>query len=175
MIGQLRDTDEIDENLFPVWDSLPTGRAPLSDAYSEMPVTEREKIRASAHILHACAMSIWFGEYVKLREEDLPIRLDKYIRANIASDLSIGRICKDLEVGRTVLCACASRHLGMSIGALIRTRRLELAKKLLSETLEPISVIADKTGFPDYNYFTRMFKRHAGATPSAYRSSARRG
>jgi ligand-binding sensor protein len=175
MIGQLRDSPVIDAALPRVWDSLPAGRAELARAYSAMPVTDVEKIRASAHILHACAMSIWLGEYVKLREEDLSIRLDKYITANLTSDLSIGRICKDLEAGKTALCLCASRHLGMPVGALIRTRRLELAKRFLSETLEPISVIAGKTGFTDYNYFSRLFKRHAGLTPSAYRNATRMG
>jgi AraC-like DNA-binding protein len=58
----------------------------------------------------------------------------------------------------------------MTIGDYIRKIKTvqslgELAKKSI-----PVDTIALKHGFTDHAHFTRVFKKHTGLTPSAYRS-----
>jgi transcriptional regulator GlxA family with amidase domain len=48
--------------------------------------------------------------------------------------------------------------------------RLEHAKWLLSSTDSSIAEIAAACGFPDANYFARLFKRHEGCRPSQFRA-----
>ena len=43
--------------------------------------------------------------------------------------------------------------------------------ELLVSTQLPNSEIARLTGFPDYNYFYRVFRRQTGLTPRQYRTS----
>ena len=52
-------------------------------------------------------------------------------------------------------------------------RRLERAKRLLSASDEPISTIAIDCGFSHQEHLTRLFRRHCGTTPAAYRSRVR--
>ena len=52
--------------------------------------------------------------------------------------------------------------------------KLNLAEKLLEESVMPISEVAHSCGFPDEFYFSRLFKQHRLITPSALRSSSRR-
>ena len=47
---------------------------------------------------------------------------------------------------------------------------LETQRLLLREDM-PISAVAEKVGFSDYNYFTKIFKAFEGITPSAYRKN----
>ena len=48
--------------------------------------------------------------------------------------------------------------------------RLEKAKELLAYTDLDIREIAEKVGFRNANYFSRVFKKHKQMTPSAYRA-----
>jgi AraC family transcriptional regulator len=52
--------------------------------------------------------------------------------------------------------------------------RTERAKRLLTETAQPVVEIAFSCGFANQEHLTRLFKRFCGATPAAYRR-ARRG
>ena len=50
--------------------------------------------------------------------------------------------------------------------------RLQLAKIILSETEVPIGEISARVGYNDMNYFTRLFKKRVGVTPSQFRQKA---
>lgn len=50
-------------------------------------------------------------------------------------------------------------------------RRLKHACQLLNEMTFNITVVANKCGFEDTNYFTRQFKKCYGITPSQYKNS----
>ena len=49
------------------------------------------------------------------------------------------------------------------------SRRVDLAKRLLLQQDYEISVIADRCGFSDIYYFSRVFKQRVGTPPAAYR------
>lgn len=48
--------------------------------------------------------------------------------------------------------------------------RVERAEELLRQTDIPVREIAAKVGYTDANYFTKVFKRHCGSTPTEYRA-----
>ncbi|MBX4149104.1 AraC family transcriptional regulator [Paenibacillus lautus] len=47
--------------------------------------------------------------------------------------------------------------------------RLKRAKKLLKKSELPISNISEEVGYPDSYYFSRLFKKYVGMSPSDYR------
>ena len=49
--------------------------------------------------------------------------------------------------------------------------RIDMAKIILSNTEIPISEVAARVGYSDSNYFTKIFKKMTGSTPSAFRNS----
>ena len=63
-------------------------------------------------------------------------------------------------------------------GAFSASRKFHLknvrkAAALLRHTDEKTYLIAEKTGYLDPNYFSYVFKRHFGLTPSKYRAGQR--
>ena len=48
--------------------------------------------------------------------------------------------------------------------------RIEKAKQLLLDTEMSVSEVGRSVGYPDSNYFTKVFKRAVGCTPTIYRS-----
>jgi AraC-like DNA-binding protein len=51
--------------------------------------------------------------------------------------------------------------------------RIDRAKELLDFTDQSVSQIAEASGFPDQNYFTRTFKKLTGYTPTQYRNKGK--
>ncbi len=63
------------------------------------------------------------------------------------------------------------QHVGHTISAELSHLRLSYAKRQLEETNDKIFIIAERTGFEYHEYFTRLFRREIGMTPSAYRKN----
>lgn len=64
------------------------------------------------------------------------------------------------------------RETGRSIIDYVLDRRIDEAKKLLLEGTMSLSEISEAVGFNDYNYFSRVFKKRSGYSPTAYRRFA---
>ena len=69
----------------------------------------------------------------------------------------LNRICKDI-VNQTVT-------------ELIAKRIILEAKRLLINPTQSINQVADVLGFDNYSYFTKLFKKQAGITPSEFRKN----
>lgn len=62
---------------------------------------------------------------------------------------------------------------GIPIHEHVMRQRMTTARRLLQESDLAIKTIALQLGYRDVHYFTRQFQRLCGATPAAYRRSAR--
>ncbi len=58
---------------------------------------------------------------------------------------------------------------GMSPLEYVHTLRLEEAKHMLERETCSIEAIANEVGYEDAGFFSRLFRRHVGLTPAAYR------
>jgi LacI family transcriptional regulator len=63
--------------------------------------------------------------------------------------------------------------LGRTLHQEIQRARIDRARKLLSQTLEPLKGVAKKSGFRSPAHFSRVFRSQEGMSPSAYRLGRR--
>ena len=84
-------------------------------------------------------------------------------------DFSVEQLSQLLFMDTSNLYRKVKALTGLSPGQYISSLRLQLAKKLLRETSESVLSIALSCGFNSSAYFSRVFKKDAGMTPSAYR------
>ena len=63
------------------------------------------------------------------------------------------------------------KQMNISIMDYLLQLRMDEAKKMLRETTLSIDEIASKTGYADSSYFTKVFRKAMGMTPSRYRQS----
>ncbi|HYE04624.1 MAG TPA: helix-turn-helix transcriptional regulator [Planctomycetota bacterium] len=61
------------------------------------------------------------------------------------------------------------RHVGQTPAQYVLERRVAAAGQALAFSDEPIDGIAERLGFPDRFYFSRVFARRMGVPPAAYR------
>ena len=61
------------------------------------------------------------------------------------------------------------RHQGTTAAKFISRVRVREAAQLLANSTETVDTIAEKTGFPNRDYFSRVFKKIAGESPGLFR------
>ena len=94
-----------------------------------------------------------------------------YIRQNYRYQLSTGNIAEAFFVNASYASRRFSESFGVTITEYISSVRIEHAKNLLATTSAPIGSIALNVGIDDANYFTRIFKKFVGMSPTEYRQS----
>jgi hypothetical protein len=86
--------------------------------------------------------------------------------------LSLKELSQSLHVHPTYLSREFSKYFDdLSFGDYIRKLRIEKAIQMLNESTYSLAEIAYLTGFSDQSHFNRIFKRHTGKNPSAYRKN----
>lgn len=96
----------------------------------------------------------------------------QYVNENYSDpDLSVEKLCLELHVSPTYFSTIFKRETEMSFVNFLTTVRLEQAVKLLNTTDDKTYMIAEKVGYPEANYFSYVFKRKFGVSPSKYRKN----
>jgi two-component system response regulator YesN len=104
------------------------------------------------------------------RQRALVERVELYLDVNFLSETTTSKVAKALSVNPDYMGRVFKSATGRSLTHALHERRIGKAKMLLLENLLNISEIAYKCGYKDLPHFRRMFKRHAGVTPSMYRN-----
>ena len=96
--------------------------------------------------------------------------LKHIIQDQIDSNLTLTQISKSLHINPSYLSREFSKHFNsLSFGEYIRKLRIEKAIDLMGQNSYSLTEIAYLTGFSDQSHFTRIFKKHTGQNPSAYK------
>ena len=149
--------------------------AELKDAYGELVQFSQAKRKAFAELLEAITSYIQLEGIIRSANFSDQQRLEMFIDEHYMEKLSLKSISESLGIGTTKLCSLAKKlSPDGSITKLISIRRVEAAKILLLKENMSIAEIAEKVGFSDYNYFTKIFKKISGVTPSQYRKQKNR-
>lgn len=95
-----------------------------------------------------------------------------YINTNYPLQISVDDIAEAAGISRTTLFRIFKDELNLSPIDYLIDCRINQAKKLLSETGLSITAVARSSGYEDNLYFSRVFKKITGCTPTDYRKNA---
>ena len=85
--------------------------------------------------------------------------------------LSLESLADRYSVNKNYLSTRFHKEVGMTVTDYINLTRVRRSLKLLSGTTLSMPEVAERCGFSDANYFTRIFKKIHGTTPTEYRKS----
>jgi AraC-like DNA-binding protein len=97
-------------------------------------------------------------------------KLDDYLKANCHSDIDIKRLASGVGLTAPYLSKLFKLYRGMPLIEYISYLKIEKAKHLIRSDPGLLSKeISDLLGFADPFYFSRLFKKFEGCSPSEYR------
>ena len=92
-----------------------------------------------------------------------------FICLNLKDDLSLSTLADQLSIHKSYLSSLFKRETGTTLTDFVTDRRISHAIYLLNTTNEQVQEIASSCGIPDLSYFTKIFHRKKGMTPTQYR------
>jgi two-component system response regulator YesN len=107
--------------------------------------------------------------YIKLRGS-----VKKYIEEHYSGDISLESVAKEFKFHPNYLCKLFKDEIGVNFIDYITELRIEKSKELLADIRYTVYDVARKVGYNDAKYFTKVFKKVAGITPSEYMGKVRK-
>jgi AraC family transcriptional regulator len=96
-----------------------------------------------------------------------------HIHGNLAADLSAGRLAARSGVSLAHFCRIFRDAVGVPPHRYVLAARLDLARKLLTQSTMPISRVAEECGFSSQSHLTASFRTAHSTTPAQYRAQTR--
>ena len=109
-------------------------------------------------------------ERTRLRYSDLIRNCLEFVDAHFPETLTLSGEAARLHVSPSYLSARFSMETGQTFIQYVNDVRLRHACLLLGRLKRPIGQVAQWCGFPDSNYFARVFRARYGMSPSQYRA-----
>ena len=95
----------------------------------------------------------------------------RYIDENYTREsLSLNRVARQVNISANYLSAMFSQEMGCTLTEYITAKRMDRAKEILRSTDRRSGEIAFDVGYHDPHYFSFLFKKTQGCTPSDYRA-----
>lgn len=94
-----------------------------------------------------------------------------YCNENFSHKITLEEVASMVRLNKSYFSQLFHKDTGVSFGEYLETLRIHNAQKMLQNSGASMSDIADMAGFSNQNYFTKVFKKVTGLTPSQYRAS----
>lgn len=94
----------------------------------------------------------------------------RHIEAHLSEPLHGADLAALCSISPGWLCRAFKEAHGQTVTEYIVTARMEQAKKLLCNPRLKMAEVAERCGYEDPCYFTRVFRRVVGIAPSSYRA-----
>ncbi|MCR5301361.1 MAG: response regulator [Lachnospiraceae bacterium] len=99
----------------------------------------------------------------------------EYIENNAGKDISLNEISEKLNISSYYFSKLFKEETNEGFVEYLTKRRVEKAKEMLKDQSKSIKEIGSVCGYSDPNYFSRIFKKATGMTPTEYRERAGSG
>jgi AraC family transcriptional regulator len=96
----------------------------------------------------------------------------RYIEDHIGTKLDLDTLSKAFGLDKSYFCRKFKTHFKTSPMNYIINQRIEISKKMLCSSNEPLSHIAAQLGFYDQAHFSKVFKSSVGCSPLIYKNES---
>ena len=104
-----------------------------------------------------------------IKNRILAEQIREYIETHYMEDICLQDVAEQFRYSDAYFCRFFKQNFDKNFIVYLSELRIEKAKELLADVTVNIKDIGQKVGYRDSSYFTKVFKRIVGVTPSEYR------
>lgn len=104
-------------------------------------------------------------------ENEVTSKVCSYAVAHVDEDISLGTVAERIFMNKTYVSETFKQKTGISFTEYITTVKMERAKKLMRDEGLKNYEIAQMLGFKDVEYFSKLFKKSIGLSPTEFRQN----
>ena len=101
------------------------------------------------------------------KSDDIMARLQRYIEANYTKKLTLLEIAGAVHANRSYISRLYKQKTGVNLFDAINRLKIEKAKEMILGGLK-VYEVAEKVGFDDVAYFSKVFKKIEGCSPKDF-------
>jgi len=119
------------------------------------------------HSLESLLLSI--SHQQPKRKDTLLENTLRYLEKNLHHPITRDEVANRMGLSPNHFSTALHKQAGYPFSELLNRMRVDTAATLLRQTDASLSTIAQRVGFSEQSYFTKVFKRHRGVTPLKFR------
>jgi two-component system response regulator YesN len=136
-----------------------------------------QKVQDSLPLIQDSKLQL-FNEYLSDNEwkvkENYIREAIKYLKLHYREDLNIRKVADSLKISESYLSRLFKMETGYTFVEYLTNYRIKKAIELLKEKSEKVYEIAEMVGYSDSRYFSALFRKYVGVTPSEFKDGLSR-
>lgn len=156
---------------------LPDGETILAELFSDYPDSYRSLyLQATAEQvikwleIFRERLCLYMQQHKKEYRNRIVENVKAYIKDNIHSKLSLNDVADTFFISSGYLSQLFKKYSDMGFNEYVNYQKIEEAKRLLSDGTKKVYEVADLLGFESAFYFSKVFKKVEGISPTEYQN-----
>ena len=168
MLGRIR--GDADENSVREYaEKIGIEKCCFEGDYSELAHYDAERLAGVVNLVSAMTELILSGNMMREEYTKLSADIADFVENNLDGKLTVNILCAAMHISKNTLYEHFHYAFNTTVTDYITERRIERAKKLLTQTDMTLDGIAEACGIGSYTYLFKLMKKHTGMTPLEYR------
>lgn len=145
-------------------------RAEAEELTAQVKRIDRELIASYISIMTVLAEYLTETNRLFAYNERLPQLIMEYINKNYSSKITLSILSQKFGCCNATLTKCFKKEYNLSIMSYLCSVRLSKAEEMILKTRKSLKEISGDCGFYDQNYFSKLFTKYYGCSPSDFRT-----
>jgi len=166
MIGQIRTRPSIPAPLLKDWQAC-HGNRRLSEAFRSVPLVSEERLEALISFFCLLMDYVVTKHLVFLQGNSCVVAAIEYMANHLAEPLTLPEVAAKVNRSIYSLSHAFQKHLQTTFKRVLTEMKLSKAEEMLAEDPDlTVAEVAERLGYDDPFYFSRIFRRQRGEPPS---------
>ncbi len=173
LIGQFRTSATIPQSIAQPWREHGFAFSVLENAFLKRPLYDTTMLERMFDLFRVSLSLLIETNSLKLRQPDLIEKILMYIDDNIDKAIAIADVAKAVHRSPSSITHSLQAQIGLSFQKLLITKRLSnFERVILQDPTLQIQEAVRASGYEDPLYFSRLYKKYRGQSPSDFLSYA---